>query len=166
MAFDSLAPFARWLAATPVSKEIGKAAWVTPAVQSVHILAIAIVMSGMLMLDLRLLRVVGRQQSVQTFTDRYLPWVWWALLVLLTSGVVLIVGEPARELQSTVFALKMGLILGAAGLALLVRRPLPADHAYWDAPHRRPVGQAIAVASMTIWACVVFAGRWIAYAQG
>ncbi len=163
---EGLTPFTKWLATSPVSQGIGERAWITPAVQCVHILAIAVVMSGMLMLDLRLLRAVSRDQSVASVSRRYMPWVWWSLLVLLVTGSSLIVGEPRRSLQNAVFALKMALVLAAAALALVVQSPLSREEDYWEKPRRRLAARGIAAVSMIIWMCIIFAGRWIAYAQG
>jgi hypothetical protein len=165
MALTALAPFAGWLAATPVSMAIGSQAWITPAVQCVHILAIATVMSGMLMLNMRLLGAVGRQESLARFARRYLDWIWPALLVLLLSGAVLVVGEPKRELENQVFLLKMALVCAAAALTLTVQWPLGRDGAFWDAGGRRRLAQAIAVVCIAIWVAIVFSGRWIAYTQ-
>ena len=165
-ALDSLTPFVNWLAHTRVSQTIGDIAWLTPAVQSVHILAIAVVMSGVLMLDLRLLSVLGRDQTTAQFAGRYLPWVWWSLLILLATGAILIVSEPKRSLENPVFVLKMGLLLIASALALLVQQTLHRDQLYWEAPARRLAARAVALSSLAVWACIVFAGRWIAYSQG
>ncbi|HVY34666.1 MAG TPA: DUF6644 family protein [Caulobacteraceae bacterium] len=163
---DRLTPFVTWLAHTRVSQGIGDIAWITPLVQSVHILAIAVVMSGVLMLDLRLLSVVGREQTTAQFAGRYLPWVWWSLLVLLATGATLIVGEPRRSLENPVFVLKMSLLLIASALTLTVQLPLRRDDRFWETPGRRAAACAIALVSLAVWACIVFAGRWIAYAQG
>ncbi len=56
--------FCEWLAATPISQLIQNAFWVIPTVQTVHIVSIAIVMTSMAMLDLRLIGVAGRRQSL------------------------------------------------------------------------------------------------------
>ena len=163
---DVLLPFINWLSKTRVSQTIGDIAWITPAIQSVHILAIAVVMSGILMLDLRLLSVVGQDQTPAQFARRYLPWVWWSLLILLLTGATLIVSEPKRALENSVFFLKMGLLLIACVITLIVQWTQRLDDRYWDAPSRRLAAGAIALVSLAIWACIVFAGRWVAYSQG
>ena len=56
--------FCTWLGNTPLSMAIQDRYWVIPMVQTVHILAISVVMASMVMLDLRLLRVLGRSQSI------------------------------------------------------------------------------------------------------
>jgi hypothetical protein len=165
MALKSLTPFTIWLADTPVSQAIGNVHWITPAVQCVHILAIAVVMSAILMMDLRLLGAVGRDDAMQMSSRRYLPWVWWGLLVLFCSGASLIVGEPRRSLQNPIFLLKMSLLVGAAILTGLTQAPFGHDAGFWQAPRRRYAAKALAVASLILWAGIVLCGRWIAYTQ-
>lgn len=165
MALQSLTPFTTWLAATPVSQMIGDHHWITPAVQCVHILGVAVVMSAILMMDLRLLGAVGRDDAVQMSARRYLPWVWWTLLVLFVSGATLIVGEPRRSLQNPIFLLKMALLLGSAALTALTQWPFGHDAGFWQAPSRRYAAKALAVASLILWVAIVLCGRWIAYAQ-
>jgi uncharacterized membrane-anchored protein len=165
MALEVLAPLTTWIADTPASKLIGAFHWITPAVQCVHILAIAVVMSAILMMDLRLLGAAGRDDTMQMSARRYLPWVWWSLLVLFATGATLIVGEPKRSLRNPIFVTKMALLLVAVALTALTQAPFGHDAGFWQAPRRRFAAKALAVASMICWVCIVFAGRWIAYAQ-
>ena len=160
-----LRPLVNWLAATPMSLAIGEHAWVTPAVQCAHILAIAAVMACMMLMNLRLLGAFGGDEGIASFTRRYGRWVWPALLILLLSGSVLIVGEPRRSLENKVFLTKMALVAAASALTLTLQRPLARDAAYWDRGGRQRLAQAIALVSILIWVAIVFAGRWIAYTQ-
>jgi hypothetical protein len=85
---------------------------------------------------------------------------------LLATGAVLITAEPARSLQNPVFLLKMGLLLAAAGVTLACQIPLRHNPAYWElSAGRRRAARLIAAASLPLWVGIVFAGRWIAYAQ-
>ena len=163
MALSQLTPFTTWLAATPMSTAIGAAPWVTPAVQCVHILSVAVVMSAVLMMDLRLLGAFGDVDGAQAFSRRYLPWVWWALPVLLVTGATLIVGEPRRSLQNPTFLLKMALLVAAMVLTALTEQPLLRNAGFWHG--RKRTAKALAAASLAVWAGVVLCGRWIAYTQ-
>lgn len=163
MALNALTPFTAWLASTPMSQAIGEAHWITPAVQCVHILAIAVVMSAILMMDLRLIGAFGDIDRVEAFSRRYLPWVWWSLIVLFASGATLIVGEPRRSLQNPTFVFKMVLLLIAAGLTLFTQRPFGGDAAFWQG--RKIPARVLAIVSLAAWVGIVFAGRWIAYTQ-
>ncbi len=165
-ALRSLDAFCTWLAATGVSQTIQAAEWVIPAVQTVHILAVALVMSSVLMLDLRLLGVGAADHSMAAVAKRFLPFIWWPLPVLLLTGATLIIAEPARSLENQVFLLKMALLLAAAGVTLASQMPLRRDAAFWElSTGRRRAAKIIAAVSLPLWIGIVFAGRWIAYVQ-
>src|SRR4051812_47488627 len=95
-----VAQFCDWLEATPFSQTLQTTAWIVPAVQTVHILAIAILMSSIMILGLRLLGVVARDQPSAAMANRFIPVVWRCVPVLLASGAILIVAEPGRSLQN------------------------------------------------------------------
>jgi len=99
------------------------------------------------MLDLRLLGIVGRDQPLGRVTNRFRPVIWWTLPILLVTGVVMIIGEPARSLANPVFQLKMLLLLAAIAVTAAFHKE----------------SRIIAIVSLSLWVGIVFAGRWIAY---
>lgn len=153
--------FCEWLSATPLSQNIQDAFWVIPTVQTVHIVSIAIVMTLMAMLDLRLVGVAGRRQSLSDMAHRFLPWVWIALAVLLCSGTILIIGEPGRELQNIMFWIKMSSIAAAVVLTLIFQQVLRRNKGYWE--RHRVAAALLGSVSLLLWVTVIAAGRWIAY---
>jgi len=153
--------FCNWLSNTSVSLTIQTVMWVIPAVQTVHILCVAIVMSSMAMLDLRLLGVAGRRQSISQMVSRFVPWVWGALPVLLTSGIVLIIGEPSRELLNPYFRAKMVMLATVIVITFVVQRRNKKDANYWEG--RRVAAAWTGLTSLLLWVGIVTAGRWIAY---
>jgi len=160
----NLHSFSDWLAATPISLFIQTTDWIIPAVQTVHILCIAIVISAVLLVHLHTLGFAMRSQSSAVLAKRFFPWLWWALVVLLISGTILITAEPGRSLPNTMFQLKMVLVIAAVVLTLLYQRPLLKEADYWEkSSSRRTNASAIAVFSLLVWVGIVFAGRWIAY---
>ena len=155
-----------WLSATSLSITIAGANWAVPTLQSIHILAIAIVMSSIAMLDLRLAGFLGREQSMRGLTLRFYPWIWGALAVLLATGLLQIMAEPARELLNWIFWTKMGLIVGAILFTAPVQRMLE-DCRYRDlSARKRRIVRTCAVLSLVLWVAVLTCGRWIAYAGG
>ena len=94
-----------WLEHTPLSETIQSVNWIVPAVQTVHILAIAVVASSALMIDLRLIGVFSADRPMKDIAARFLPFVWWPLLLLLATGALMITGEPARSLKNPAFGL-------------------------------------------------------------
>ena len=158
-----LKEFCVWLAGTSLSQQIQDAFWVIPTVQTVHIISIAIVMTSMAMLDLRLVGVAGRRQSLFDMAGRFLPWVWTALVVLLCSGTILIIGEPGRDLLNTVFWIKMSLLATGLVLTWTFQHMLRRSKTFWD--RNRPAAVLLGSASLVIWVGIIGAGRWIAYVE-
>ena len=135
-------------------------------VQSVHILAIAIVMSSVVVVDLRLMGLMGHSQSITGMTRRFIPWVWWALAALLLSGVVLITAEPRRDLLNPVFQAKMVLVVVAIAVTVVFQETVRRNVEFWDlSPSRRTGAWVTAVASLLVWTAIVGCGRWIAYVE-
>ncbi len=160
----TLHAFAQWLSETPVSLTIQNVSWIIPAVQSVHILSIAIVISSVFMVDLRLLNVLGRSQPTAAYTSRFLTWIWPTLVVLALTGSVLIVGEPSRSLENPAFQTKMLLLIGAMIVTAVLQQPTGKDPAYWElTTGHKTAAKALAVLSLCLWVGIIFAGRWIAY---
>ena len=161
---STLRAFADWLAQTQTSNVIQNVSWIIPTVQTIHIVCVAIVISATFLVSLRMLGIFDRAQPIAALSHRFLPWIWYALVVLLITGSLLIVGEPGRSLMNPAFAAKMGMLIVVASLTAVLQRPLAVEAGYWDAStQRRVTAKTIAVVSLVLWSCIVFAGRWIAY---
>ena len=89
--------FAEWLSTTFLSVFIQKHnGWMIPAIQSIHIVGITVVMGSVLMIDLRILGWAGTDQTLRQITDRFAPWLTGALYVMLATGLLMVIGEPLR----------------------------------------------------------------------
>jgi hypothetical protein len=160
----SLSRFCVWLEQTSLSQVIQATSWIVPSVQTVHILAVATLLTSALMMNLRLLGLVGRDQALERVSARFLPVIWWVLPVLLVTGAVMIIGEPARSLKNPLFQLKMGLLLAALALTAFYQIGLPRSRDRYDLANRgRAAALLIALPSCALWTSIVFCGRWIAY---
>lgn len=153
--------FATWLASTRANDVVQNVTWIIPVVQSIHILCIAIVITSVGMLDFRLLGLAGHRQSLADTGRRFLPWIWCALVVLAATGCVLIIGEPARELQSDIFWLKMTLVGCAIVLTAAFNVVLSQGASFWE--RNRVIAVLTGVVSLGLWLSILAAGRWIAY---
>lgn len=153
-----------WLEHTALSQTIQSVDWIVPTVQTIHILAIALVAASALMIDLRLIGAFSADRPLKEVATRFLPFVWWPLLVLLATGAIMITGEPARSLKNPAFAVKMALLLTALTVTLVFQYKLRRDPDFGaPAGNRRVAATSIATLSMVLWAGIIFAGRWIAY---
>jgi hypothetical protein len=126
--------------------------------------AIGIVVASVFMIDLRVLGWAERDQTLLQTVNRFGPWLSWALGVLLITGALMVVGEPARELLSFSFWLKMALVaigsLSAAAFRIAVRR----NELRWEESLVKGlVIKSLAILTLLIWAGIIVLGRLIAY---
>jgi hypothetical protein len=162
----AVSEFCKWLAATPLSHAIQTAGWIIPTLQTIHILSVAVVFSSAILVDLRIWRLLGRDEPLSEVARRFLPAIWPVLLILLITGSLLIVGEPRRSLLNSTFYLKMALLAVAIMLTAGLQRSISSSPNFWDKDRgRRMAGQLAATVSILVWCSILFAGRWIAYTQ-
>jgi hypothetical protein len=156
--------FVEWLSQTPLSLAIQTREWIIPTIQSVHIVAIAVVMGSVFMIELRIWGWAGRDQTMAETTARFGPWLMGALVVLLLTGAVMVVGEPERELLALSFWLKMILVAIGTIVAVTFQQSVRRrDRAGEPAIAARGSIGAAAVVVFLIWVGVIVLGRLIAY---
>jgi putative copper export protein len=149
--------FAQWLAQTQASLTIQTHLWIIPLIQSIHIVAIGIVVAAVFMVDLRILGWAGRDQTLRQTARRFAPWLWSALVVLLITGVLMVVGEPVRELMSFSFWLKMSLLAVGIAFAVVFQIQLKRDL------KESPTTKSLAIVTLLVWCSIIILGRLIAY---
>jgi hypothetical protein len=152
-----------WIDQTALSQSIQAAGWVVPTVQTIHILGIAMVASSALMIDLRLIGVFCANRPVAAVKARFLPLIWWPLLLLLATGIVMITAEPARSLKNPAFQLKMLLLIVALTVTLAFQLRHRRNATFGDGAAPRAAAVTLAIVSILLWSSIIFAGRWIAY---
>lgn len=153
-----------WLTETPVSLVMVENFWLVPIAQVIHILAIAAAFGASLMLSLRILGSAGTTLTVEQVGARYVPWIWWGLLTILVSGLLMITAEPIRNMVNAVFWIKMLLLVATIGLTLVFQRGVRAQ-ALAGGPAWQASGgtRSVAVGILVLWALIMVCGRWIAY---
>lgn len=161
----SLVELSLWISNTKASLWIGTHFWAIPFFQVTHILAIAAAFGSVLMIETRILGFTGAGRTMSETSRRYLPWIWWSLLVLILSGLMMIIGEPVRELINPVFWIKMALVIVVILVTLAFQASVRRNIAAWETTHSgRTAVRLGAIGILILWCAVMFGGRWIAYA--
>jgi len=156
--------FVNWLSQTPLSLTVQTHEWMIPTIQSIHIVAIGVVMGSMFMMTLRIWGWAGRDQTLLQTAARFAPWLKGALVVLLLTGGVMVIGEPARELLALSFWLKMALVAIGTTLVLTFEHSIAVQASRRQpAVDRIPAIRAGALVLFLIWVAVIVLGRLIAY---
>jgi hypothetical protein len=154
--------FAEWLQATPLSVAIQSTLWVTPLLQTIHIVMIGIVFVSMLNVALRVLGHIRTDEPLADVWRRSAPWFWSALIVMAATGLVLAISEPIRQVSALSFWLKMSLLAVGIVSALSFGRVVGAAAGAASGVSSSKA-RIVAVATILLWLTIIFLGRSIAY---
>ena len=155
-----MAELSQWVGSLPVSAAMRRITWLVPTLQTLHILSIGIVLSSVVMIDLRVWGA-SRSGTAITRSERFMPWMWSALAVATLTGIALMLGSP-RSFRDGAFVAKLYLMVAAtvatAALPVMLRR---------NACGGKDAGvpaQLVGIAALLLWLGATLAGRgrWIA----
>jgi len=152
------------LYATSLAAEIRENEFAFPAIETVHVLAITLVVGSIAVLDLRLLGWASRDRPVSRLSADVLPVTWTAFGFAVLSGFLLFASNAPKYLENPYFRAKLAL-LALAGLNMLVYQFLVSrDLAAWDAVGATPRAPRVAAGlSLLFWTGVVACGRWVGF---
>ena len=150
-----------WCSNTTTIVFIRDSSFGMPAVQSVHLVGLTMLLAAILVLNLRLASVgMMGDWSLPVIERQLRPWAWGGITFVLASGVVMFLGNPSKYLASAVFQFKMASLT----LAMLCQFGLFRGF-FRSEPGVRRRSTKIVVAGLllTLWFAVGWAGRMIAF---
>jgi len=135
-----------------------------PLIESIHVLAISLVVGSILAVDLRLLGLAWINRPVSRVTNGILPLTWCAFAVAVISGGLLFISNATKYLANGYFVAKM-ILIAIAGVNMLVFHFISGrDQARWDNDGLLPLRARLAGGlSILLWIAVVSCGRWIGF---
>ena len=114
--------FCTWLEDTDLSQAIQVNDWIVPLVQIIHIFAVCAVGTTLLLVGMKIFDRFMVEKSLNQTIVRFQAVITPALIVLLLTGSVLIIGEPSRSLANWVFQVKMILLLSAIAIFFWIKK--------------------------------------------
>ncbi len=153
-----LQQFSDWLSSTGLSQSIQLSTWSIPTIQTVHILALAMLFAAALIVGLRFFGKGLAVEPLHLLARRFIRLIWLMVVVLAATGTLLIIAEPHRTISNPVFYLKVGLLVVAVVTTAWLSRASAQQPNRVAAPHR-----AAAALSVLLWIGIMIAGRFIAY---
>jgi hypothetical protein len=144
--------------ALSISQAIRGSVWLFPAIEAVHLLALATLGGAILIVDLRLMGAGLIAQPVAQVERDARPWFLGALCVMLATGIPLGLSEAVKLYDKPAFWVKMTALSLALVFALAVRTRLVAR-----VTSGRPAAWGMALVSLALWLTVALAGRWIGF---
>ncbi|MFN7985195.1 MAG: DUF6644 family protein [Vicinamibacterales bacterium] len=160
----SLLPFCQWLASTDGSIALHESLYMYPLVESIHVLTLCLFVGMTMIMDLRLTGLALRRIPVADVVERLQPWIFAGFFIMVVTGVLLFYAIPVRSYQNIFFRAKV-VFLVLAGLNAWAFHAGIFTHVSTWGRDATPPGRArlAGVASLVLWAGVIFAGRMIAY---
>jgi hypothetical protein len=153
--------FLEWLQGTSLALAIAED-WF-PLVESLHVIAIALVAGTIFIVDSRLIGLTSLKLPFTHVSDRLLPWTWYAFAASLITGTLMFMGNASGYYENTPFRIKMALLL-LAGLNMLFFQMVTfRGVASWDAIRPPTPARIAGVISISLWCLIIGFGRWIGF---
>jgi hypothetical protein len=155
--------FGAWLSTTWLHDFATELRWVWPAMETIHFLALGLLVATIGVLDLRLVGVAKRLPLAPL--QQLVPWGVAAFVINLITGIVFLAGAPYQYFYNFAFQMKV-LFMAVAGVNILifyrggVARRTFAVVAGEDVPL---AGRIAGYVSLTVWIGVMYWGRMLTF---
>jgi uncharacterized protein DUF6644 len=155
----SIFPFFRWANDTSAAHWIANSSWGFPALEGVHIVALALLFGAVIFVDLQMLGVIRSDTPVWRLDESLRPWIFTSLVIILVTGVLLFLSEATKLYNNGPFRIKVVMLL----IALVFHFTIHREATQTD----RTVGlkweRLTAAVSLVLWISVGLAGRAIGF---
>jgi hypothetical protein len=157
---SDLLPYFQAIEFSSLGQLIKNSAWAFAVIESIHLLALAVIGGAVLLVDLRMLGFGLRAQPLRDLARDARPWLIGSLAVLLVTGLLLFVSEAVKCYYSTPFWVKMTSLLLATTFTFTVRAKVTQAA---DGRVRPALYKLVALVSLALWFGVGAGGRWIGF---
>ena len=148
----------------PLSQYIAGSSWAYPTFETIHVIAIVMVIGSIAIMVLRLLGLASINSRVTLISDDTLPWTWGAFGIAVLSGVLLFISKAVDYAANPFFFWKL-VVIALAGVNMAVFHVIT-----WRSVDEWNSGAAIPKAaklagglSLGLWVVVVFLARAIGF---
>ena len=154
-----LLPIFKWFDKSWMGQFIADSRWLFPAIEAVHIVALAVLLGALLVLNLRLLGITFTNKPIAQLARELSVWVFCSLVIILTSGFLLFSSEAIKSYTSVPFQVKMVFLFFAIIFHYTVySRITSADDKIAPAWNK-----LAAIVSILLWTGVGIGGRGIGF---
>ena len=143
-----------------VGRTIQASVWLFPVIESIHLIGLGALAGSILVVDMRLVGLGLRSQTVQHVDAQARPWMIGSLALMLASGTLLFLSEATKCYFSPAFWFKMSCLLLALVFTFAFKNRLIRD----GFERRNPrAANAAGIVSLALWFGVACGGRWIGF---
>jgi len=159
----SIVAIAKWLEGLALARFVAQAPWVFPTVETIHVVAIAMVVGSIAVVDLRLLGVSWTSRPVTEVAEEILPWTWGGFFIAVLAGALMFISAASKYVVDVPFQLKM-LLLVCAGVNMLTFHHVTyRDVGVWNHGRTPRTAKLAAGLSLAFWIAIVTCGRLVSF---
>ncbi len=148
----------------PLSEAIAFGSALFPNIESLHVVAITLVLGTIAIVDLRLLGFQAHRPGIQKIINELLPYTWGAFAVAAASGTLLFISNATTYAHNGYFQAKFVLIALAGINMAIFHMTAFKSIADWDRTMPPPTAARVAGGlSLSLWVGVIFLGRWVGF---
>lgn len=157
----SLQPLFQWIESTALAVAINNSTYAFALIESVHLVALAVIGGAVLVVDLRMFGVGFKNQPVAAVAAAARPWLIGSLVLILLTGYLLFSSLAAGKYYWNVaYWWKMYFLMAAIAYTFAVRQPFALRRA---AAGRPSVAKLVGGVSIFLWLGVAVMGRAIGF---
>jgi hypothetical protein len=154
----------QWLQSTQVATSISESAYLYPAIEGTHVLALALSVGTVMWFDLRLAGLAWKKSPVSQVFLQLRPIMLVGFGLMFATGALLFSARATEAFGSYYFRTKMALLLLGGLNILLFHSTIDRRRAEWDVSQPPPLQARIAgMVSLVLWFAIIAAGRIMAY---
>jgi len=161
--FERLHALCQGLEQLSFARQIRESAWMFPTLETVHVVALTVLVGTILSVDIRLLGRGSRHGAFTALTRELLPWTWLGFVVASIAGLLMFTSKAVTYAENAPFQVKLLLLL-LAGLNMGAFHRLGMHNIReWDTQQPPLSAKLAGAVSLLLWIGVVAAGRWIGF---
>ncbi len=155
--------FFEWLEHVSWVTTISGTGWMYQTVEVTHYFSLFVLIGTTVLVDLRVLGVAARRQTIAQISQQLFPWFWTALSLCLLSGFIMFTADAGDYYLDWVFRTKMAVVLLAIIFTVIVQKSASRR----DQPAKaRTMFKIVAGASLILWIGAILAAVEIAAISG
>lgn len=160
----SIDPALKWLYDTELGVAMRENALLFPVVESVHVVALTLVLGSIAVLDLRLIGLASRARPLPQLLRDVLPVTWFAFALAVVTGALMFASNAVAYAHNGCFQWKIAL-LTLAGLNTTVFHTLVEPRVLASDGGTQPptAARVSGFVSIALWIGVTAFGRWIGF---
>ena len=153
-------PIFQWFDSVWLGQAINNSTWLFPAIEAVHVVALALLCGAILILNLRLYGLTLPAKPVRLLAQELAPWVLVSLIIILGTGLMLFSTEAMKAYASVPFQVKMIFLFAAVVFHYTVYKKVTNADETQISPMWNKLAATI---SLVLWFGVGLGGRAIGF---